>query len=220
MGKNSAKTNKKFKLNPFVIVALVLCALAVVYTATTAWLTGTPINPVRFTELQDFNYDLKIYFEGANTPVVDTANGVNPNGVVSVNFSDPSEPNYVGKLRAEVTHTGKGVAFSRLKISHEWLYTPQGSTEATRLQGDYYLPYIINDGFKDSREFDGYVYHEGAMADGETVSVITGFDAAAFDASAVTALSGTVTLTVNISVDAVQFNRYQQIWNMDSIPWR
>ncbi|MBQ8027603.1 MAG: hypothetical protein IJ261_05750, partial [Clostridia bacterium] len=62
MSKSKEKKNKKFRLNPLAIVALVICALAVVYTATTAWLTGEPLNPIRFTTLEDFDYKLNVYF--------------------------------------------------------------------------------------------------------------------------------------------------------------
>lgn len=215
MSKKNTKQNKKFRLNPLAVVALVICALAVVYCATTAWLTGEPLNPLRLTTLQDFDYDMKVYFEGADSAVVDTANGVNPTGAITVDYTDPSAENYVGKLRVEIKQNGNGVAFARVRVSHEWL-----TSSGDRLQGDAYLPYTVNsEDFADNRNSDGYIYHDGAMeANGDYVTVINGFDSASFDASAVSSI-GNVTLSVNVSVDAVQFNRYQQIWGISSRPW-
>lgn len=211
MSKKNTKQNKKFRLNPFAVVALAVCALVVVYTATTAWLTGEPINPISFTKLDDFNYEMKVYFLQDDGTEVEVASG----SAVGVDYSDPSAQNYISKLCVEVKHNGDGVAFSRVRISHEWL-----AADGSRLQGDAYLPYTVNsEEFTDARETDGYIYHNGALQDDDGfVRVIDGFDAASFDPSAVIALRD-VELNLNVSVDAVQFNRYKQIWGIDSRPW-
>lgn len=227
MSKKNEKQNKKFKLNPFAVVALVVCALAVIYSGTTAWLTGEPINPIRFTQLEDFEYKMNVYFlqdDGTKVYVVqDSADkGIYTasSGAVLLNYSDSSAENYVGRLRADIKQVGNGVAFFRIKISHEILYTPSEGAEPTRLQGDPYLPYVINyDEFVDNRMSDGYIYHKGILDNGEEIEVVTGFDGAKFDFSSISALSGEVELSVNITVDAVQFNRYQQFWGMSSRPW-
>lgn len=224
MSKKTVKKNKKFKLNPFAVVALVVCAVAVIYTATIAWLTGEPLNPIRFTTLQDFDYKMNVYFlqdDGSKVYVIqDSENKGEYSGAIELNYTNSSAPNYVSKLRAEIKQLGNGVAFSRVKVSHEWLYTPSEGDE-TRLQGDVNLPYIINtDEFIDKRMSDGYIYHEGALEEGDGyIEVIQGFDGANFDASAISALSGTVELSLNITVDAVQFNRCQQFWGTGSRPW-
>lgn len=205
------KQNKKFRLNPFAAVALAVCALVVVYTATTAWLTGEPINPISFTKLDDFNYETRVYFLQDDGTEVEVTSG----SAVEVDYSDPTAQNYVSKLRVEVKHIGDGVAFSRVRVSHEWLAEDGG-----RLQGDAYLPFKVNsDEFTDARDTDGYIYHKGALNESDgTVNVIDSFDVASFDHSAVISL-GNVKLFVNVSVDAVQFNRYKQIWGINSRPW-
>lgn len=227
MSKKNTKQNKKFKLNPFAVVALVACALAVIYTATTAWLTGEPINPIRFTQLEDFDYKMNVYFlqdDGTKTYVIQDSEdkGVytSSSGAIELNYTDSSALNYVSKLRAEIKQFGNGVAFSRVKVSHEWLYTPSEGDE-TRLQGDVNLPYTVNtDEFTDNRMSDGYLYHKGILDESDGyIEVIQGFDGANFDASAISALSGTVELSLNITVDAVQFNRCQQFWGTGSRPW-
>lgn len=225
MSKMNKKQNKKRRLNPFVIVALVICALAVIYSATTAWLTSSIPNPIRFTQLEDFDYQMRVYFENGENDEYDendvkvvedydcNSAAISP---ISVDYVNASAANYVGKLRVEIKQVGSGVAYTRVRVTHEWINSVSG-----RLQGDSYLPYTVADGFADKRDSDGYIYFNGTMpANGEYMSVINGFDSAAFDASTVSSLSGTTDLLISVSVDAVQFNRYQQIWGMDAIPWR
>ncbi len=211
MSKKNTKQNMKFRLNPFAVVALVVCALVVIYTATTAWLTGEPVNPISFTKLDNFKYEMNIYFLQEDGTEVEIASG----SAVKVDYSDPSAQNYISKLRVEMKHSGDGVAFSRVRVSHEWL-----TSAGDRFQGDAYLPYTVNsDDFTDARSSDGYIYHNGALKESDGfVSVVNGFDSASFDPSAVIAI-GDVELYINVSVDAVQFNRYKQIWGIDSRPW-
>ena len=140
-----------------------VCALAVIYTATTAWLTGEPINPIRFTQLEDFDYKMNVYFlqdDGTKTYAIQNSEdkGVytSSSGAIKLNYTDSSAPNYVRRLRAEIKQLGNGVAFSRVKVSHEWLYTPTDGEE-TRLQGDVNLPYTINtEGFVDNTKIGTY----------------------------------------------------------------
>ncbi len=211
MSKKNIKKNKKFRLNPLAVVALVVCALAVVYCATTAWLTGEPLNPIRFTTLEDFKYEMNVYFLQDDGTKVE----VNSGSAISVNYADATAQNHISKLRVDIKQIGDGVAFSRVRVSHEWL-----TSTNERLQGDAYLPYTVNtDDFADGRNADGYIYHKGALNESDGfVTVINGFDSASFDPSAVSSMDG-VTLSVNVSVDAVQFNRYQQIWGISSRPW-
>ena len=222
MSKNNTKHNKKRRLNPLVFVALVICALAVIYSATGAWLTNSIPNPIRFTTLEDFDYQMNVYFVGEDniTPAKMVAENYNcKSGAldpIEVDFSNPSATDYVGKLRVAIKQVGSGVAYTRVRISHEWVNSISG-----RLQGDSYLPYTVAGSFVDKRDSDSYVYFNGAMpANGDYTVVFNNFDAASFDVSTVSALSGETKLLINVSVDAVQFNRYQQIWGMDTIPWR
>ena len=215
MSNKNTKQNKKFKLNPLAIVALVICALAVIYCATTAWLTGEPLNPLRLTTLEDFEYDVNVYFVQADGSTVAATPNANGSVAVNVDYTNPSSEKYVGKLRVEIKQNGNGVAFTRVKISHEWF---DESTD-TRLQGAAYLPYEINtENFADKRNVDGYIYYKGAVPVNDDITGISGFDTADFDVSAVSSMSN-VSLNINVTVDAVQFNRYQQIWDKDSLPW-
>lgn len=219
MSNKNIKQNKKRRLNPLVIVALAICALAVIYSATTAWLTSSIPNPIRFTQLEDFDYKMNIYFENGESDVTVVSDydcnsaAISP---ISVDYSNPAAENYVDKLRVEIRQVGSGVAYTRVRVSHEWINSVSG-----RLQGDSYLPYTVAADFVDKRDSDGYIYFNGVMSESEQyTAVIDGFNSSAFDASTVSSLSGETQLLINVSVDAVQFNRYQQIWGMDTIPWR
>lgn len=204
MGKS--KNTKKYKLNPLAVVALVLCALIAVYCGTTAWLTsGTPLNPLRLVNLQDFVYTIDVSTDGGKT--WDSKEDV-------LTFAK----NDIGNLSNvcfKVKQTGNGVAFTRVRISQEWI-----ASDGKRLQGEYNLPFIVaeNDKLFDNRFNDGFVYYEGAFPiNDEGVEIFSGFDSANFDSSAI---PDGVTLRIDITVDAVQFNRYQQFWGIDALPWR
>ena len=209
---SKTKTTKKFKLNPLAIVALVLCALVAVYCGTTAWITGgAPINPIAFTQLDDFQFK------------------TNHQQVFTVTFTEnPIDTSALEGLNFTVTKTGNGVAFVRFRVSHEWTAVDKdGNT--VRLQGEYNLPFKLGSDEKlyNNKTEDGFVYYAGSFPAGEekTVEVFSGLDTANFDTSAISAAldAGTytsVTLKINFTVDAVQFNRYRQVWGMETLPWR
>lgn len=214
---SKTKSTKKYKLNPLAVIALVLCALIAVYCGTTAWLTsGVPLNPLRLTSLQDFVYSIYV-----KTP--SDTDWSQPSGPLE--FTVDSNGNLVNKAdntkkisdySFKVVQTGNGVAFARVRISQEWV------ADGTRLQGEYNMPFdlAVNDKLFDNRLNDGYVYYAGAFPVSEDgVVIFSGFDIANFDTSALSAYSD-VTLSIDVTVDAVQFNRYQQLWGMDSLPWR
>ncbi len=201
MSKKANKKNKK--LNPVAIAALVLCALIVVYCGTTAWITGgTPLNPARFIQLQDFDYAIAV-----------TGATVNQGEGIVFNEDNISS---ISDVRVGITQKGNGVAYMRVKISQEWLLT-----DGSRLQSELNLPFELSDDFYDNRSVDGYIYYKGTMVPGQEYQLITGFDEASFDATAFDndAYKG-LQLKVDVLVDAVQFNRYEAIWGLDSLPWR
>lgn len=204
MGKT--KSTKKYKLNPLAVVALVLCTLIAVYCGTTAWLTsGVPLNPLRLTSLQDFVYTIDVSTDGGKT-------WASKDDVLTFTKDDIGN---LANVCFRVKQTGNGVAFTRVRISQEWV-----ASDNTRLQGEYNLPFIVdaNDKLFDNRFNDGYVYYKGAFpVGGDGVVIFSGFDTANFDTSAIP--SG-VTLRIDVTVDAVQFNRYQQFWGIDALPWR
>ncbi len=205
---SKTKKTKKFKLNPIAIIALVLCAVVAVYCGTTAWITsGAPINPLRFVQLQDFDYVVEYSTDSSTWTVI--------NGTVDLDYDDVSS---LENIKIRVTQNGSGVAFARLRLVHEWKIT-NGNT-VSRLQSEQNLPFKINSAeFYDNRSADGFVYHIGDFDENEPSVVVDGFDSSSFDDSALSSYSN-LTLTLNVTVDAVQFNRYSQIWKIDALPWR
>lgn len=208
---SKTKTTKKFKLNPIAVVALVLCALIAVYCGTTAWITsGPPISPLSLTQLEDFKFTI--------TPASD--------GALTYTYNFESSTNNIEEINAQLaalnfsaTKAGNGVAFARFRVSHEWTATKTDGT-TVRLQGEYNLPFNLaaNDKLLDNRTQDGYVYYIGAFPK-ETVQIFNGLDVSDFDTSALSNYAS-VTLSIDFTVDAVQFNRYSQVWGIENLPWR
>ena len=219
---SKTKTTKKYKLNPLAVVALVLCALIAVYCGTTAWLTsGTPLNPLRLTSLQDFAYTIQVSTDGGTnwapqTGVLEFA--VDANGNL-VNKADSNKK--LSDYSFKIVQEGNGVAFTRVRVSQEWVVLDTNGNVTQRLQGEYNLPFVIADEAKffDNRFNDGYVDYKGAFpANGEAV-VFSGFNTANFDTSVIDT-EDNITLRIDVTVDAVQFNRYQQFWGIETLPWR
>lgn len=217
MSTKDTKKSNKFRLKPISVIALVLCAVIAVYCGTTAWLTGTVLSPVRYASLEDFTYNTSVSFSSAAIieDDVPTASGIGYIDSVTKSIivsTNPADTNYVGNLRFSIRQVGSGVAFVRVKITHEWYNT----TQHYRVQDNLNLPFeITEDDFADKREADGYIYSKGAFKPGRAYAVVSGFDAADFDTSG----SADYQLRINITVDAVQFNRYQQLWGMSKRPW-
>ena len=67
---------------------------------------------------------------------------------------------------------------------------------------------------------DYCVYYQGSDLSGkaraDTLYMIKGFDESSFDASV---LEDGASVKALIEVDAVQFNRYPQLWNIEKLPW-
>lgn len=220
MSAKDTKKSNKFRLKPIAVAALVLCAVIAVYCGTTAWLTGTVLSPVRYAAIEDFNYTVSVSFLSTAIIQDDVPTAAGSSYIDSLTNSiivstNPTDPNYVGNLRFSIKQTGSGVAFVRVKLTHEWYHTVDGY----RVQDNLNLPFIISEEneerFADKREADGYIYSVGALKPDTDYTVIDSFDAADFDTSG----SEGFRLGVNITVDAVQFNRYQQLWNMSMRPW-
>lgn len=206
------KTKKRI-IKPLVAVLTVIAVLFAGYSFTTAWITGTLLNPVRFASLGDFEADVNVTFGGA--PAAQDA----VLGTIAVSFN-PADENYIGNLRASVTFSGTGVAFMRVKMIAEWQINGMGQ------QASVSIPFVIDDDavtgntnkWYDNRANDYCVYYTSAPSAG-TVQLITGFDTSAFDIASYNGIEG-LTLKLAFTVDAVQFNRYKQIWEIDSLPWR
>lgn len=128
---------------------------------------------------------------------------------------DPSAENYIGKLRVTVNRSGSKCCL-RVKTVFEWALV-----DGTVSQYTVQLPYSFGEAWYDNRSEDYCVYYRGEDLSGKmsetSVKLIDGFDEKSFDASA---FEDGVTVRALIEVDAVQFNRYPQIWNIEKLPWK
>ncbi len=211
------KTASRKLKKPLIAVLAALAVIVAVYSLTTAWITGTPINPIRFMNLDDFSAEQDVYFFNGSVRTEITGYQ-DTNGAITVSLNS-ADTNYIGNLRANVNFSGSGIAFMRVKMLAEW------SSGASVMQADTALPFVIDDDadtgntnkWYDNRENDYCVYYTSAPS-ASTISVIRGFDADGLDMETLSSMSLTVKLAFR--VDAVQFNRYKQIWEMDSLPWR
>ena len=101
-------------------------------------------------------------------------------------------------------------------MAHEWV-SPDGEV----LQRSVNVPYIFGENWFDNRNADYSVYYAGedlsGRADFDSVSFIRGIDEAELDTSD---LADGTQVRVLIQVDAVQVNRYPQLWNIEKLPWK
>ena len=223
MNKKKDDGRKKFRLRPWIIAALAVLLVVAVYSGTSAWLTGSVISFTRFAKIEDFEFSVTATLVDptngtVSTPAIDEFTGA------YLLSTQPGDSNYIGNLRVSIRQDGAGVAFVRVKLTHDFRSTSvTGSSvdTVTHFPGNVGLPYVVNNSFADKTGEDAYYYYRGAFpADSEVNFINSGFSSSDFDYSADVLTSGTNTrLLVNISVDAVQFNRVTQIWGTTRRPW-
>ena len=82
------------------------------------------------------------------------------------------------------------------------------------------VPYVFTNDWYDNRSTDYCVYYMGGDRSGkarvDTLFLINSFDESKFDLSGVE--EGT-SVKALIEIDAVQTNRYPQLWNIEKLPW-
>ena len=200
------KLNKKA-----VVIIVAVVALVAVVGSTFAWFVTRTSLFQNFT-LSSIEAGAEVYFvDGADK--VDAQDYADENGlyILSVN---PDDVNYVGNLRVNVTRSG-AKSCVRVTMNHQWTLA-----DGTVAQNDVAVPYEFSDFWFDNRTADYSVYYTdedmSGEADFEKAEFITGFDASEFDTSAM--VEG-VSVKLLIQVDAVQVNRYPQVWDIEKFPW-
>lgn len=123
-----------------------------------------------------------------------------------------------GSLVFEIDYYGMGKSYLRVRVDETWLFMPGDGTQTVL----YYEPspsYAMS-GMYDNRDDDGYLYHWGELsATNHSASIkIPVFQYPNYQ------LSGHNTefpthVRIMIKVDAVQFNRYKDVWNIPKLPW-
>ncbi len=201
------------KLNKRAVVIIVaIVALVAVVGSTFAWFVTRTSLSQQF-GLNTFDVAADVYFLDSGKKV-SAEDYTDENGLYILSL-DKEDVNYIGNLRAGVTHTG-AKACVRVTMNHQWTLA-----DGTVAQHSVEIPYEFSSLWYDNRNVDYSVYYMGEDLSGKAgfakQDFITGFDTDSFDTSAI--VDG-VSLKLLIQVDAVQVNRYPQLWNIDTLPWK
>lgn len=201
------------KLNKRAVVIIVaVVAIVALVGSSLAWFV-TRSTLLQEINLNSFEVGADVYFV-ADGEKVSADSFTDENGLYVLSL-DKADVNYIGNLRAGVTLDG-GTACVRVTMNHEWT-TADGEV----LQRDVAVPYSFGELWFDNRNADYSVYYAGADMSGkatfEAADFITGFSEADFDT---TGLADGTQVKVLIQVDAVQVNRYPQLWNIEKLPWK
>lgn len=202
---------KKMNKRAIVIIVAVVAVIAIVG-GSLAWVVTSSSLSQKFA-ISGFEVSADVYFaDGGKT--VDASKYKDKDGLYILSLNE-NDANYIGNLRVDVEHTG-AKSCVRVKMSHEWTLA-----NGTVAQYNVAVPYKFGGEWFDNRNTDYCVYYRGNDNSGKAAftksNFITGFDKAQFDTSGF--VDG-VSVKVMIQVDAVQVNRYPQIWKIDSLPWK
>jgi hypothetical protein len=201
------KLNKKA-----VVIIVAVVALVAVVGSTFAWFVTRTSLSQQF-GINSFDVAADVYFLDGETKV--SADGFKDENGLYILSLNKEDANYIGNLRAGITHSGARACL-RVTMNHQWTLA-----DGTVAQYSVAVPYEFSSLWYDNRNVDYSVYYMGEDLSGKTdftaQDFITGFDADAFDTSAI--VDG-VSLKLLIQVDAVQVNRYPQLWNIDTLPWK
>lgn len=203
--------SKKISRKALVAIVAIIAVIAVVG-STLAWFV-TQSSVMQKYSISGIDASAEVTFS-ANGSAVNADKYKDGDGLYLLSLNAADE-NYIGNFRVTVNHSGSKCCL-RVKTVYEWTLA-----DGTVSQYTAQIPYIFGENWYDNRSADYCVYYQGNDLSGKlsesTVSLISGFDDAAFDASAFE--SGT-SVRALIEVDAVQFNRYPQIWNIEKLPWK
>ncbi len=202
--------SKKISRKAIVAIVAVIAIIAVVG-GSLAWFVTQTSKSQSFI-LSGIKTSAYVYFaNGKNN--VDAEPYKDENGLYTLSLNKDDE-NYVGKLKVIVYRSG-AVCRLRVKTAFEWQLADGSVSQFTTD-----VPYIFNAQWYDNRSEDYCVYYMGNDRSGkaadDTLYLINSFDESKFDISGVE--DGT-TVKALIEVDAVQTNRYPQLWNIEKLPW-
>ena len=202
----SKKTSKK----ALVVIVAVIAIIAVVGSSL-AWFVTQASKSQSFI-LSGIKASATVYFANYKRDV-DAEKFKDENGLYTLSLNKDDE-NYIGKLKVIVHRSGAACCL-RVKTAFEWQLADGSITKFTTN-----VPYVFNEEWYDNRSTDYCVYFMGGDRSGkaksDTLYLISNFDENKFDVSDVEA--GT-TVKALIEVDAVQTNRYPQLWNIEKLPW-
>ena len=224
--KNATKRSEKKSWNLFLILALFLIAVFGLSALTYSWLTDstsatpTDVNGSSVTGayIDDFSYDLEYSFDDVNWyPAASTGLGGVP-----VNYTDSSAADYIGNLRYRVTQHGSIKSTARIKFTYQWfkeetLTTAHAGDEPSTLRNAQQgFAFTLTPSYTStwSDGSDGYYYYQSSssyvLPQETAVPICNGFSVS----SAAADFGGQ--LRIVALLDGVQFNRYREVWSLDS----
>lgn len=232
--------DKKFKYSikspsfKLTIITLTLLLLSTVL-LTTAWLIIQNYHSAQNVGMSNFNAVGDVYFIN-NGSRVDVDTYREASGLIRVNLSDSSAPNYFGKLHLDVTYTGVSPAYIRVRVLEQWLNASTDELESMAIDTPYILgsAYTLTTGEDDESWYDNrlsdlcfyYAKEYGSPENSdalntnsalapETLPIITGVNSTFLNRS----FAG-INLYLSFTVEAVQPNRYKEFWKLDKLPWK
>ncbi|MCQ2483981.1 MAG: hypothetical protein MJ168_01460 [Clostridia bacterium] len=200
---------KKLNRRAFVIIVAVVAVIAIVGTSL-AWFT-TSSSMVQKFNIFGFDVSANVYFDNDGKKI--SANSYKDENGLYLVSTDKNASNYIGKLRVNVNHSG-GNALVRVKMNYELAADGAGT------QYNVSVPFKFDSKWFDNRTADYCVYYMGdgsGKADFTKTELIKGFDEANFDTAG---FVESTSIKLLVQVDAVQVNRYPQMWNIDTLPWK
>lgn len=202
---------KKFGRKALVVIVAVLTAAAVIG-GTFAWFVNSSTLSQKMS-LSGFTAKAEVYFINGDGKT-DASKYSDGNGLYLLSLNS-GDVNYIGNLRVKILHTGARSCI-RVRMNHEWIST-DGKVTGSRLS----VPYRFGKDWYDNRDMDYCVYYRGSdssgKADFDASVLVTGFDVTGLDTAEP---AGVETVRLALTVEAVQVNRYPQIWQIDTLPWK
>lgn len=201
------------KLNKRAIVIIVaVVAIIAVVGSSLAWFV-TRSSLLQNINLAGIDVDAEVFFvDGSNTKF--SADEFKDKDGLYVLSLDETDVNYIGNLFVDVGL--EGTACVRVTMAHEWI-SPDGEV----MQKSVNIPYNFGEHWFDNRNADYSVYYAGedlsGKADFDSSLVISGIDETKLDVSD---LADGTQVRLLIQADAVQVNRYPQLWNIEKLPWK
>lgn len=203
--------SKKISRKAMVAIVAIIAVIAVVGSSL-AWYVTQSSKTQKYS-ISGIDVSADVTFS-ANGSAVNADKYKDTDGLYQLSLN-PEDENYIGKLRVTVNHSGSKCCL-RVKTVYEWTLS-----DGTVSQYTAQIPYTFGEEWFDNRAEDYCVYYKGEDLSGKlsaaSAELINGFDEKSFDASA---FDEGVAVRALIEVDAVQFNRYPQIWNIEKLPWK
>lgn len=203
----SEKVNRK----AIVIIVAVVAVIAIVG-GTFAWFVTNSSLSQRL-NLSGISVSADVYFQTADESKVSADNYKDEDGLYKLSLNS-GDVNYIGNLRVTVNHSGSKAAI-RVRMNYEWT-TADGAVAQYRVK----IPYYFNSYWYDNRDNDYCVYYQNKDGSGkasfDSTELIKRFDSKNFDTAG---FSDGISVRALIEVDAVQPNRYPQLWGIEKLPW-